>query len=546
MVIIPCWLVCGLPWGLMAVRWRFPVLLALLGICVVLRASGSEDPDTRPIAPATTAPAAVPMGGPAVIIQLAGEINDYNRDVLYRRFDKARAMGAKTIILDLNTYGGLVIAGRDISSYLKRQNDLHVIAYIQDKAISAGAMIAVACDEIVMGPDATLGDCAPILFDEKGLESLPPAERAKQESPIVDEFLDSARRNGYDPLLLESMVKVQVVVYYMQDDEGHKRFVDEDDYKKLTADGWKPVPGLPVPIDGPDTLLTVHTDEALKLGLARGEASSARELAGQRGYTVLAELTPTVGDDIISFLGSPWVRSILVLIFIQALIVGFSAPGHGAAEAIAVVSLGLLVGVPLLTGYAQWWDVLLIFGGLALVAFEIFVFPGHMVSAIVGFIMVLGGILLTFVGNAWSMPGSWQMPATWMDLTHGLYAVAGGLFCSILLSFWLRRYLPKLPYFNRLILTATSGGQAANSAQTNIPGPAVAEPADRWPFVGTVGRAVSDLKPGGSAQFPYADDTRTTAVISESGYITAGTKIVVREVSGSRVVVRKDMLNAES
>jgi membrane-bound serine protease (ClpP class) len=526
----------------MAVRWRFPVLLALLGICVGLRASGSEDPETRPVAPAT-APAMVPMGGGAVIIRLAGEIDEYNRDAMFRRFDKARAMGAKTIILDVDTYGGLVIAGRDISSYLKRQNDIHVIAYVQDKAISAGAMIAVACDEIVMGPDATLGDCAPILFNEKGLESLPAAERAKQESPIVDEFLDSARRNGYDPLLLKSMVKVQVVVYYMQDDEGHKRFVDEDEHKRLTDDGWKPVPGLPVPIDGPDTLLTVHTDEALKLGLAKGQAASAQDLANQRGYTVLADLTPSAGENIISFLGSPGVRVLLIIIFLQALFVGFSAPGHGAAEAIAVVSLGLLVGVPLLTGYAQWWHLLLIFGGLALVAFEIFVFPGHMVSAIVGTIMVLGGILLTFVGNAWSMPGAWQMPATWMDLTHGLYAVAGGLFCSILLSMWLRRYLPKLPYFNRLILTATSGGPAVNFvAKTGL---VVAEPTDRWPFVGTIGRAVSDLKPGGSAQFPYADDTRTTAVISENGYITAGTKIVVREVSGSRVVVRKEMLNPD-
>jgi membrane-bound serine protease (ClpP class) len=520
----------------MAVRWHFAVLIAFLGIGPSLRAVEAA-PDTRDSAPPATAPVVVPAGGPAVIIKLAGEIDDYNRDALFRRFDKARALGAKTIILDEDTYGGLVTAGRDISSYIKRQNDLHVVAYVQDKAISAGAMIAVACDEIVMGPHATLGDCAPIIFGEK-LETLPPAERAKQESPIVDEFLDSARRNGYDPLLLESMVKVQVVVYYVQDSEGHKRFVDEDEYKKLTDQGWKPVADLPNPIDSADTLLTVHTDEARELGLARGEATSAQDLAAQRGYSVLADLTPSAGDGIIAVLSSAWVRSILIIIFIQSLIVAFSAPGHGAAEAIAVVSLGLLVGVPLLTGYAQWWHLLMIFGGLGLVAFEIFVFPGHMVSVVVGTILVLGGILLTFVGNAWNMPGSWQMPATWLDLKHGLYAVAGGLFCSMLLSTWLRRYLPKMPYFGRLILTATSGGSAAGPAQTNRPGPPIAEPTERWPFVGTTGRAVSDLKPGGSAEFPYADDTRTTAVISESGYVTAGSKVVVREIQGNRVVIR--------
>jgi hypothetical protein len=62
--------------------------------------------------------------------------------------------------------------------------------------------------------------------------------------------------------------------------------------------------------------------------------------------------------------------------------------------------------------------------------------------------------------------------------------------------------------------------------------------ADVWPFAGTVGRAVTDLRPGGSAQFPYADDTRVTGVISDSGYVRAGTKLLVKEARSNRVVVR--------
>ena len=189
--------------------------------------------------------------------------------------------------------------------------------------------------------------------------------------------------------------------------------------------------------------------------------------------------------------------------------------------------------MPLLTGYAEWWDLLLIFGGLALVAFEIFVFPGHMVSAVVGTLMVLVGLLLTFVGNAWSVPGTWQhaghldqpartactsSPAAWS--ARSCCRCGCGATCR------------KLPYFNRLILTATSGGQIAppgrleksglDAAGVAVPDftpggtpggtPAHPDRHDRWPFLGTVGRAVSDLKPGGSAEFPYADDTRTTAV----------------------------------
>ena len=53
-----------------------------------------------------------------------------------------------------------------------------------------------------------------------------------------------------------------------------------------------------------------------------------------------------------------------------------------------------------------------------------------------------------------------------------------------------------------------------------------------------IGRAVTDLKPGGSAEFPFADDRRVTQVVSDSGFVNAGTKLAVREVHGNRVVVR--------
>ena len=83
------------------------------------------------------------------------------------------------VILNIDTYGGLLTSGLEISRFIKRQDDLHTVAYIRDKAISAGSMIAMACDEIVMSDSASLGDCAPIIFGPGGLEAMPAAERAK-------------------------------------------------------------------------------------------------------------------------------------------------------------------------------------------------------------------------------------------------------------------------------------------------------------------------------------------------------------------------------
>jgi hypothetical protein len=100
---------------------------------------------------------------------------------------------------------------------------------------------------------------------------------------------------------------------------------------------------------------------------------------------------------------------------------------------------------------------------------------------------------------------------------------------------WLRKFLPRMPYFNRLILSTVSG--APRPAPKGYVTPAGA-PADAWPFVGTIGVALSELKPGGTAEFPYGDDKRAASVIAEGGYVPRGSKLAVLEVKGSRVVVR--------
>jgi membrane-bound serine protease (ClpP class) len=469
----------------------------------------------------------------SVVIPINGEINDYTRDDLLRRFQQTRDLGAKTVILRINTYGGLVTAGLDISRFLRDQTDIHTIAFVKTKAISAGALIAMACDEIVMSPGSQIGDCAPIIFNTDGqIEPLPAAERAKEESPVLSDFLSSARRNGYNPLVAEAMVRVQTVVHVMVNDKGDKRYVDDAGYKDLLAQGWKPMPGIPDPVDGADTLLTVGPDIAQTLGLSKATVTSADDLAKDRHLAIIADLSPSAGDEIVSLLSNPFARLILLITFLMALNIALHAPGHGLAEAVAVLSLGLLVGVPLLAGYGQWWEVLVILVGLALCAFEIFVFPGHGVSLATGMLMIVVGLVLTFIGREPAAPG-WlpNMRQTWVGLQTGLLVVMGGMLCSLFLSIWLRKYLPSIPYLKRLILTETSGGTVPLALHPIKP--------DSWPFVGTIGEAVSELKPGGSARFPFADDTRTTSVVSASGFVPPGSKIAVQEVRGTRVVVRQ-------
>src|SRR3982751_1474708 len=126
----------------MRIAGMIAALLSLMG-------TAAQRPG-RLIDQATSVPATQQTSTRTVIVVLKGEIDEYNKSSLVKRFEEARKQGADTIILQINTYGGLVTSGLEISQFLKRQNDLHVIGYIDEKAISAGAMIALACNEIVM------------------------------------------------------------------------------------------------------------------------------------------------------------------------------------------------------------------------------------------------------------------------------------------------------------------------------------------------------------------------------------------------------------
>jgi membrane-bound serine protease (ClpP class) len=285
------------------------------------------------------------------------------------------------------------------------------------------------------------------------------------------------------------------------------------------------------PVDRADSLLTVPSDLAVKLGLAKAEARSVQDLAADRGLDIVADLSPGTGEKFVELLAGGLPRTVLLVIFLLSLYIALHAPGHGMAEAVALISLGFLVGIPLLTGYAQWWELVMIMLGLVLLALEMFVIPGFGVAGVAGIALLAVGLVLTFVGNAPGVPGIWKLPAMQQGLRTGLTAVVSGLLVSVVLAAWVRRYLPKLPYFSRLILTAPSGAASA------IPAP-LHDPNDVWPFAGTTGVATTALRPGGEAEFPYADDRRVAAVVSDGGYVEAGAKIVVREARGNRVVVR--------
>lgn len=522
--------------GIMAGHLRFLAVGALLTLfAAAIAPPAAVAQATRPV---NAAPIDNP-GGEAVVVVADGDVDNFMRDSIRRRVNEARELGADTVILRIDTYGGLVTAGLEISRFLKQQDDLHLVAFIDEKAISAGAMIALACDEIVMEPASQIGDSGVIAMGPGGgPQALGDTERAKAESPVVADFDDSARRNGYSTLLAQSFVLVNRDVYAIQNVEtGERRFVDGKDYDRLVNGGpfesertdWEPVPDVPVPLVSDTGLLTVSNVIAERIGLSTGTYLSPQEFAADRGMTIIATLTPTAGERFVGLLTSFAFRGVLMTVLFFSIYAAFSTPGTGLPEVVAATALAVLFGVPWLAGYAQWYELVAVLLGLVLLIVELFLIPGFGVFGISGLILIFGGLAMTFVGPI--MPSG--MPAgvgvDWSGFADGLLTALIGLVASIGLWIWLGRYLPKLPYARGLILDdmEPSEEEAARAAA--------------WPLVGATGVAVSDLRPGGTAKFAITDapdDTANADVVCDRGFVPAGTPLNVVEVAGNRVVVR--------
>ena len=507
---------------------RGALLVAWLVLWLVVSASLAQD------AGPATLPASAPAERKAVVIEVSGEITDVTTSYLRRRYERAEALGATVVILRLDTWGGGVGAALDISQFIKSQAPrMTTIAFVHRKAVSAGVLIAIACDKITTESSALLGDCAPISPGQQ----LQPTERAKAEGPILAEFYDSAVRNHHDPLLVQSMVSLGRAVYYVQGPAGEKRFVDQTTYDKLSVDQWKPVEGVPNPVNADTSLLTVSGTLAARLGLAAYVAADVDAVARAEGLSVIARYEPGAGQWLIDLLNNDVVRGLLIVVLLASGFIALSHPGTGAPEVVCMIALATLLGVPLLTGWASWLEVTLILVGVALLALEVFVIPGFGVTGIAGLVLVGVGLILTFApgepaGTGGILPA---LPATRLALQQGTIATLLGTVVSLALWFWFSRYLPKLPYFNRLVLQ-TSVGETLDPARD-----ALRDQLDAaWPGVGATGVAYTDLRPGGVGAFrdDLINDFRNVDVVCDLGFVTAGSAVVVREKEGNRVVVR--------
>ena len=405
-----------------------------------------------------------------------------------RAIDEAASAGAAALVLEVNTFGGRVDAAVQIRDALL-DSRVKTIAYVNKRAISAGALISLAAEHLVMTGGATIGAATPVQAGQPGGAAQPVQE--KTVSYVRKEFRATAESRKRPPLLAEAMVDADVAI----------RGVIEK-----------------------GKLLTLTTDEALKHKLADFRADtleSALERLGLGGAE-LRRVAPNWAENVVRFLTHPVVSSLLISVAMLGIFIELRSPGFGVPGSFGVGSLALFLWGHWLVQLAGWEELLLALGGVALLALELFVIPGFGVAGVLGVLAMLAALVLSMLG-----PGD-----TPQFIMTTAARVVFALLLALIASLVLLRFMPRLPLGRRLIL---------QTGLSSARGYASAPESDRS-WLGKQGRASSPLHPAGIAEI----EGQRVDVVSDGELIDAGRLIEVIRVDGNRIVVRRTTQSTKS
>jgi len=429
-------------------------------------------------------PHAAAQGAPAkpvvYVLPIEGVIDLGLAPFVQRVLDEATQAGAAAVILEIETFGGRVDAAVQIRDALLN-SPLRTVGFVNKRAISAGALIGLATQTLVMAPGSTIGAAAPVLAGAPGAEGSPAGE--KTVSYVRKEFLATAEARKRPLLLAEAMVDADVEV-----------------------------PGV---VDK-GKLLTLTTDEALKHKVADFAADTLEGVLQQLGLegAEVRHASPHWAENVVRLLTHPVLSSLLISIGMLGILIEMRTPGFGVAGALGIASLGLFFFGHWLVQLAGWEELLLAGVGLVLLAAEIFFIPGFGVAGVLGMAALLGALVLSMTGAGDT--AAFIVAATWR--------VVIALLVALLAGFVVLRFFRRLPFARRLVLAANLGtGPEHGSAPLSDQG-----------WIGKRGHAASALRPAGIADI----DGERVDVVSDGALIEPGAAIQVTHVDGNRIVVR--------
>lgn len=428
-----------------------------------------------------------------VVVDLKGPVTEAQFVVLRRAIKEAERQGARALIIDMDTPGGALDATKRISEALGKTS-LRTITFVNTTAISAGALIAMSCDEIYMAPVGAIGAAAVVMATG---ENAPSTLQDKATSLYSAYFRSVAERKGHNPDIATA-------------------FMDKTKEVKIGE----------VIVNPAGKLLSLSSQEAARVidgkpVLAAGIAADVQEVARKAGFNGPVVVYQPTGFENISL----WLTAIAPLLLAIGMIAGyieFKTPGFGIPGIISAICFTLFFTSHHLAGLAGLELLVIFFIGFALVLFEVLFFPGIVLPALVGVVLMAASLIFAMVdhypGQSLFPPASAIIPAAW---TLALTALAAA-FAMLLIG----KFFPATPGVRRLVLQRAVTGSGA-SATPAAAGVTLAP--------GETGVALSPLMPGGKGQFRGI----TTDVITEGAPVPRGAKLRILRISGPSVVVEE-------
>ncbi len=418
------------------------------------------------------------------------------------------------LVFKMDTFGGRVDSAFEIVEAISALPKERTIAYVEKKAISAGALIALSAGTLVMKENTLIGDCAPIIQTGDGQKEA----GEKTQTVLRAQFRTLAKRNGYPEVLAEAMVTKGMEVYRVTL-EGQVRYMDKTAYEDLTeAEKEKISDKTTVVVQG--ELLTMDDKEALDLGFSKGSVKTLDEALAFLGYEALdrVEMTETWSESLVRTL-QPFLP-VLMLLGIGAVYTEIKAPGFGIPGIIGIICLGLVFFNQYLVGLADYTELLVFLIGFLLLGMEVFVLPGFGIAGITALVVLAAGLVLSFQNFVLPDPA---LPWEGRLMVKNVGLVMGSGLGALFVSFFMIRFV--LPRISTLIkgpyLSATLEDSRADSNEALRIHP------------GETGEALTQLRPSGKIRI----SGRKIDAITRGEFIDQGRAVRVAKVSQNHVIV---------
>lgn len=320
--------------------------------------------------------------GKSYIIPVEGTIDQPLATFIDQSLSRAEREGASGVVFMVDTPGGRIDAALKISDRIIAAT-VPTLAVIKN-AYSAGALISLSAQQIMMLPGSEIGAALPIAVNP--ITSEPSAVDRKFISAFSAKFRTVAEARGRPGNIASAMVDPDIVI------------------PNLKAKG---------------DLLTLSAKKAVELKIADAQVGSLRaglEKAGFNPETVDLTTGPQIGAA--RFLTSPLVAAILIALGILGIILEFFIPGTTIPGIVGIASLALYFVGGFLAGSTGGLQLILFFAGVLLLLAELFFFPGSILAGLSGAALIVASVYLTFGDQALQV-GAWSV----VVLAAGLFVI---------------------------------------------------------------------------------------------------------------------------